>query len=128
MDDSINDLLMQRWRQFSSEVELLMRCAPLTLGNAHPPEERGVYVFYDENETISYVGIAANLHDRFHKHVSGDESHAIQRAYKDRFPDRTLRRRFIKDNVRAKWLILNTPYMCADLERLIIWLLQCPWN
>ena len=128
MDDSIDDLLMRRWRLFSSEVETLMRSTPHFLGEADPPEERGVYMFFDENATISYVGIAANLRDRLHKHVSGDESHAVQRAYKDRFPDRTLRRKFIEDKVRARWLSVSDPEKSADLERLIIWLFQPPWN
>jgi hypothetical protein len=77
---------------------------------------------------MTYVGIAANLCDRFRKHVSGDESHAIQRALAERFVDRTARRSFIKENVRAKWIVQKDPARLADLERLLIWLYQPTWN
>ena len=128
MHDSLDDLLLRRWQQFSIEVKSLMQGSSDTLGEATPPEESGVYVLFDEYTTISYVGVAVNLRDRLHKHISGDESHAIQRAYEDRFPDRTERRDFIKCNVRAKWLLVRDRHKAADFERLLIWLFQPLWN
>jgi excinuclease UvrABC nuclease subunit len=126
--DDLREKLLQRWEQFSREVMSLFRSEGYALGQANPPDEPGVYVLLDET-TVVYVGIATNLNDRLrNKHISGDESHAIQRAYADRFPDRIERRGFIKQHVRAKWLVLNDPGRAADLERLLIWLYEPSWN
>jgi hypothetical protein len=87
MDDSddLGQKLLQRWRQFSSDVEALMRSPPDPLAEANLPEEPGVYIIIDERMEACYVGTATrSLRDRvLSKHVSGDESHAIQRAYQD---------------------------------------------
>jgi excinuclease UvrABC nuclease subunit len=128
MTDSIESLLQRRWDQFSGDVRLLLRSPSVAFGHESPPRASGVYVLFDEYSTIAYVGIAADLNDRFCKHVSGDESHAIQRALAQRFPDRVERRRFIKENVQAKWLVSDDLVRLADLERLLIWLYQPPWN
>lgn len=128
MNDSIDALLNRRWMQFASDVRSLLERTGITLGEATPPRESGVYVLFDEYAMLTYVGIATNLCDRFHKHISGDESHAIQRALVDRFPDRTERRTFMKENIRAKWLVYNDAARLADLERLLIWLYQPAWN
>lgn len=128
-NDDLREKLLQRWERFSLEVVSLMRSDPYTLGEADPPHEPGVYVLLDEEKSVVYVGIAANLNDRLrNKHISGDESHAIQRAFANQFPDRIERRRFIKENVRAKWLIVTDPNRAADLERLLIWLFAPTWN
>jgi excinuclease UvrABC nuclease subunit len=124
MNDSIESLLQRRWKQFAVDVRALLGSSTYNLGNACPPEESGIYVLFDEYTTLTYAGSAANLCDRFHKHVSGDESHAVQRALADRFPDRSERRTFIKENVQAKWLVISDPIKIADLERLLIWLYQ----
>jgi excinuclease UvrABC nuclease subunit len=128
MTDSIDSLLTRRWDHFADDVRSLLRGDALTLGEADPPSQSGIYALLDEYMTITYVGIAVNLCDRFHKHISGDESHAIQRALTDRFPDRVERRQFIKENVRVKWLLVSESTRLADLERLLIWLYQPPWN
>ena len=129
MHDSLDDILIRRWDQFSLDVKSLMRSDSRALGEADPPEEPGAYILLDEYMTIVYVGIAGNLRDRLvSKHVSGDESHALQRAYADRFQDRSQRREFIKQNVWTKWLPVTDPVRLADLERLLIWLLQPPLN
>jgi excinuclease UvrABC nuclease subunit len=129
MESSNDALAMQRWKEFSTEVESLLQSPSQVLGEANPPNTSGVYVLYDENMTLSYVGIATDLRNRLlNKHLSGDESHAIQRAYKLEYPDRAARREFIKHNVRAKWMQVDDPARAADLERLLIWLFQPPWN
>ncbi len=129
MQDSLDNTLMRRWEQFSSDVKSLMRGNARALGAADTPEVPGAYVLFDEYMTILYVGIAGNLRDRLlSKHVSGDESHALQRAYANRFRDRAERRQFIRQNVRAKWLVVRDPARLADLERLLIWLLQPALN
>jgi excinuclease UvrABC nuclease subunit len=128
MNDSIESLFERRWQQFAADIRSLLGSPPCNLGNARPPEEPGVYVLFDEYTTMTYAGIAIDLCDRFHKHVSGDESHAIQRALAERFPDRTARRKFIKENVQAKWLVTKDATRLADLERLLIWLYQPVWN
>lgn len=126
--DSVDELLTRRWTQFADEVRSLLASPATKLGEALPPMEQGVYVLFDEYGTLTYAGIATNLFDRFRKHVSGDESHAIQRALAERFPDRTERRKFMKENVSAKWQIIRDPLRLADLERLLIWLNQPIWN
>lgn len=129
MKNSYDDLAMQRWTEFSIEVESLLQSRPYALSEADPPNSPGVYVLYDENMTLTYAGIATDLRNRLlNKHVSGDESHAIQRAFRNRFPDRASRREFIKRNVRAKWMLVQDPARAADLERLLIWLFQPAWN
>ena len=108
--DDLSKLMLERWQQFLPLVNELMRSTSFTLGEATPPNESGVYMLYDEEEMVRYVGKAtgsSGLQDRLlRKHVSGDESHAIQRAYVKRFPDRSKRRIFIKEKVRAKWITI----------------------
>jgi excinuclease UvrABC nuclease subunit len=128
MGDSIEDRLMGRWQLFSARIESLLQSDSIPIGEANPPEEPGIYVLLDESMRVLYVGLATNLRDRLHKHVSGDESHAIQRAFKEHFPDRSERRRFIKRNVSVKWELVDDPVQLADTERLLIWLLQPVWN
>ncbi len=128
MNDSIDSLLKRRWEQFAGNIRSLLANPTCELGKAQPPRELGVYVLFDEYTTLAYAGISANLSDRFLKHVSGDESHAIQHALSVRFPDRVERRRFIKDRVQVKWLVVHDPNKLADIERLLIWLYEPIWN
>jgi excinuclease UvrABC nuclease subunit len=128
MSDSIDDLLARRWQQFSSDIRSLLVSPAREFGSAMPPRSPGVYILQDEFQTYTYVGIATDLQDRFRKHLSGDESHAIQRAYAVRFPDRSDRRDFIRANIWAKWLVIEDPIRLGDMERILIWLLQPVWN
>lgn len=81
---------------------------------------------------VKYVGEAKGgkgLRDRLlSKHMSGDDNHAIQRAYKLDFPDRSLRREHIKKTVFARWLPIADPARVSVVERLLIWLYNPPWN
>jgi hypothetical protein len=126
MDDSteVGPKLLQRWQQFSSDVESLLRSPSYPLAEADLPKVPGVYVIIDEQLQACYVGKATrSLRDRvLSKHVSGDESHALQHAYKDRFPNRLERRKFLRENLRVKWLRVDDLVRIADLERLLIWL------
>lgn len=67
------------------------------------------------NGEIQYVGEAkgsGGLRDRLlQKHISGDESHAKQRAMQNRFPDRMRRREYIRNNVAAKWVLIDDPHI-----------------
>lgn len=126
--ESIDDLLERRWREFADDVKRLTAGHAAPLGQANLPEQPGIYLLLDEREVIAYVGIAANLRDRLNRHVSGDESHAGQRAFQDQLPDRSRRRIYIKEHVQAKWLQVEDWQRLADLERLLIWLLQPAWN
>lgn len=129
MSNAHDELAMRRWGEFSQEVDSLLERPPHTLGEANLPSSPGVYVLYDENMTLSYVGIATDLRDRLlSKHISGDESHAVQRAYRSKFPNREKRREFIKQQVQVKWTTIDEPARAADLERLLIWLFQPAWN
>jgi len=81
---------------------------------------------------VMYVGEAKGregLRDRLlSKHLSGDDGHAIQRAYKLDFPDRALRRAHIKETVFARWLPISDTARVSTVERLLIWLYSPPWN
>ena len=130
LTDDLQAKVLQRWEQYSHDVESLLASPLYTLGEADPPEDPGVYLLLNGNTTITYVGKSTkSLHDRLlRKHLSGDESHAIQRALQKQFPDRFERRQYIRENVGAKWLVIDDPIRIADLERLLIWLFQPPWN
>ena len=83
-------------------------------------------------ETVMYVGEAKGsngLRDRLlSKHISGDESHAIQRAFVVAFPDRKLRRDHIKHTVAAKWVVIDDGGRIPAVEQFLIWLYDPEWN
>ena len=109
----------------------LLAVSPVLLGRASPPNVYGVYMLLVGGQ-IMYVGEAKGrkgLRDRLlGKHISGDDDHAIQRAYKTEFPDRNLRRDHIKKTVFARWLPIADPLRVSAAERLLIWLHDPPWN
>jgi hypothetical protein len=113
------------------DVFKLLAATPELLGLANPPNVPGVYMFLID-DVIMYVGEAKGskgLRDRLlSKHLSGDESHAIQRAYKLDFPDRSLRRDHIKKTVLARWLPISDPARVSAVEQFLIWLYNPPWN
>ena len=124
--------LGEGYKTFDELVHDLLSQSPVPLGQAQPPATPGVYLLFRNGE-ICYVGEAkgsGGLHDRLrNKHVSGDDNHAIQRALRDEFPDRKLRREYIKNNVLATWVVVNDFDAIAVMERILIWLLGCPrWN
>ena len=129
---SLRDLLLGRWSEFAADVEQLVGRSSVPLGQAKPPNCAGVYLLRDDQNAIAYVGKAVGkegLRDRFpRKHISGDDSHAIQRAYLRTIAERNERRLFIKKYVSTSWLEVSDHRRAADLERLMIWLLQPPWN
>lgn len=113
------------------DVAKLLSTAPEALGNAKPPNVHGVYMLL-VGGAVMYVGEAKGskgLRDRLlSKHISGDDDHAIQRAYKLDLPDRALRREHIKKTVFARWLPIADPARVSTVERLLIWLYNPPWN
>ncbi|MCX8146673.1 MAG: hypothetical protein N3C59_10120 [Azovibrio sp.] len=117
--------------EFSRAVEVLITAEPHFIGTANPPDTSGVYAFLIEGE-LMYVGEAkgsGGLRDRIlRKHVAGDEGHALQRHFKDRFPDRMQRREHIKRNVQVKWVVIENPEAVSVVERMVIWLLNPPLN
>jgi excinuclease UvrABC nuclease subunit len=125
-EDEIQLRMLRRWDQFFSDVKALLQSPSHRIIEADLPSEPGVYIIVDEQLEHCYVGKATrSLQDRVViKHVSGDESHALQRAYMNRYPDRLERRKYIKENLKVKWLQISDPQRLADLERLLIWLLQ----
>jgi len=61
------------------------------------------------------------------KHISVDESHALQRAYEIAFPDRILRRAHVKSTVYFKWLAIDDEAPgIQTVERALIWLYNPP--
>src|SRR5882672_11870437 len=112
------------------DVDKLLATLPELLGLARPPNVHGVYMFLVDG-AVMYVGEAKGregLRDRLlSKHISGDDSHAIQRAYKLDFPDRALRREHIKKTVFARWLTIADPARVSAVEQLLIWLYNPPW-
>jgi len=117
--------------KLESDVEELMKAPSVALGVAAPPNSSGVYILLCEGRAV-YVGEARGskgLKDRLiSKHLFGDDNHAIQRAFKDQFPDRQERRRHIKNFVSAQWLEVKDHNRVSALERLLIWLLDPEWN
>ncbi len=115
----------------SSDVEALLKITPVPLGAANPPDTSGVYMFLVGGEVV-YIGEAKGsqgLRDRLlRKHISGDDSHACQRAFKEQIPDRPLRREHIKLNVFARWLAIPGSERISAVERLLIWLYKPAWN
>jgi hypothetical protein len=91
----------------SHYTQAIMTAVPVPVGRAEPPLRSGVYVFSYQGRDI-YVGQAKGskgLRDRIlSKHVSGDEGHALQRFFKDDFPDRDLRRAHIRKAVSVRWV------------------------
>jgi hypothetical protein len=115
----------------SSDITALLSQRPVPLGNAAPPATTGVYVLSVGTE-IMYVGEAKGrkgLKDRLTaKHISGDDSHAIQRAFKIEYPDRLIRRDQIKKTVFAQWLEITPDHRVSAVERVLIWMFNPPWN
>ena len=116
--------------QFSNAVEALIAAEYQLIGEANPPESPGVYAFSIDG-VLMYVGEAkgtGGLRDRIlRKHVAGDEGHALQRYFKDAFPDRMLRREHIKRTVMVKWVVVDVEAVSV-VERVAIWLLNPPLN
>lgn len=102
--------------------------APKTLvGGANPPAKNGVYAFSFDGEII-YVGEAAGssgLNDRIlRKHVSGDEGHALQAAFREQFPDRLERRAYIKASIHVQWIEIPDSLEVSVVEKLAIAVLE----
>ena len=115
----------------NDDVAALLAAPSVLLGVANPPDVSGVYMLSVGDEIV-YAGEAKGskgLRDRLlRKHISGDDNHAIQRAYKAEFPDRALRRNHIKSAVSARWLPIADPARVSTVERFLIWLYEPPWN
>jgi hypothetical protein len=113
------------------DVEALVANNPVVIDEAQPPNDHGVYMLLVDG-VVMYVGEAKGskgLRDRIlAKHVSGDDNHAIQRAFREEFPDRGLRRDHIKKTVFARWLNIAEPARISAVERVLIWLYEPVWN
>lgn len=113
------------------DVAALLASPSVSLGMANPPNVPGVYMLLVDDEIV-YVGEAKGskgLGDRLlSKHMSGDDNHAIQRAFKPDFPDRGLRRDHIKRTVSARWLSIADTARVSTVERFLIWLYEPAWN
>jgi hypothetical protein len=62
------------------------------------------------------------------KHISGDDSHAIQRAYIASYPDRQTRRKFIKNHLKVQWVVTKDARTAAAVERILIIIFNPQWN
>lgn len=115
----------------AEDVRAVLAAPAVPLGLANPPSTSGVYIL-SVGDTITYVGEAKGskgLRDRLlSKHMSGDDSHAIQRAYLTDFPDRLVRRDHIRTNVLARWLEIPDRDRVAAVERVLICLCRPAWN
>jgi len=119
------------FRSIGEDVSGILSTMPVPLETADPPNTLGVYILRVENE-VMYVGEAKGskgLRDRLlSKHISGDDNHAVQRAFKEDFPDRQLRRAHIKKTVFAQWREIEHPDRVSAVERTLIWMFSPPWN
>jgi hypothetical protein len=108
-------------------LEILLSTPPILLGMASPPKKNGVYAFSLDGEII-YVGEALGLkglRDRIlSKHVSGDESHAFQKALQIDFPDRGARRAHMKSTLHVQWVEIPDSLAVSTVEKLAIEVLE----
>ncbi|MFZ2109876.1 MAG: hypothetical protein WAV18_31640 [Roseiarcus sp.] len=115
----------------ADDVRALLKAPAVPLGKATPPSASGVYLL-SVGDDVTYVGEAKGskgLRDRLlSKHISGDDSHAIQRAYLEDFPDRLLRRDHIWENVLVRWLEIADRERVSAVERVLICLYSPKWN
>jgi hypothetical protein len=123
--------LLAGFAEFTSDIENLLSMPPVRLADADIPNTSGVYVLLVDGES-KYVGEAKGsqgLRDRIlNKHLSGDDSHAIQRAFKQVYPDRILRRQHVRNHVFVRWVVISDPARVSIVERIVIWLLCPSWN
>jgi hypothetical protein len=123
--------LEQAFDALRDDIAAVFRTTPVLLGTARPPLDKGLYVLQSDEEVI-YVGQALGskgLRDRLlSKHLSGDDSHALQRGFAVDFPDRSLRRAYLKEQVLARWIVMNDAGRVAALEQLLIWLYRPKYN
>ena len=107
-----NEKLSELLPKIESDIERLFNMEPVLFGVAQPPRKPGAYIVYDHTGALVYIGEAkgsGGLRDRLlSKHLSGDDNHALQRAYKSDFPDRLERRTYIKENVSIRWAPLQS--------------------
>jgi hypothetical protein len=114
----------------ADDVRAVLEAPTVLLGLAKPPYTSGVYIL-SVGDKVTYVGEAKGskgLRDRLLSNISGDNDHAIQRAYLAEFPDRLLRRDHIKANVHARWFEIPDLDRVSAVERVLICLLQPEWN
>lgn len=118
--------------EIESYISKLMDSKKVLFREASPPKEPGAYIVYDHENNLTYIGEAkgsGGLKDRLlNKHLSGDDTHAIQRAYKSSHPDRRQRREYIKDNVSVRWVATRDANTALAVERLLILIFNPPWN
>ena len=94
-------LIKERLRDFLPEIRSVVDGERIPLGQASAANATGVYVLYDESGNVVYVGQAAGragLKDRFGKHISGDKSHAAQRALLAKIPEKPERNKYIRED------------------------------
>ena len=117
--------------EIAEDVRALRLAPAVPLGKASPPRTSGVYMLSVGGD-VTYVGEAkgsGGLRDRLlNKHLSGDDNHAIQRAYLLEFPDRAARRAHIREHVLARWHAIPDTDRASAVERILICLYQPPWN
>jgi hypothetical protein len=106
--------------------------APCVLiSNANPPEKNGVYAFSIDGEIV-YIGEAAGsggLYDRIlRKHVAGDDSHALQKAFKLKFPERQERRVYIKNKISVQWIEIPDSLMVTAVEKFGVLVVEPRFN
>jgi hypothetical protein len=125
--ESIADLVCA----LEQDVSTILNRPAVPLGKANPPTSPGVYIFSVDG-VITYVGEAKGsngLRDRLlRKHVSGDDRHAIQRAFAVEFPDRLSRRAHLLEHVHVRWLEIKDLGRVSAVERFLIWMLNPSWN
>lgn len=118
-------------RSIEADIKTLLSVKPVLMGDANPPPANGVYML-SVGDVPKYVGEAkgsGGLRDRLlRKHLSGDDGHAIQRAYLTDFPDRRLRREHIKRTVMARWIVIEEVGRVSAVEQVLIWLHDPEWN
>lgn len=113
------------------EFEALLSAPEVVWRDARPPSTSGIYAFV-EDEKIVYVGEAkgsGGLWDRImRKHMSGDDKHAMQRAFQKRYPDRRERRSYMSQFLKVKWVEIPNSRRVSAVEIVAIMVLDPLYN
>ncbi|MBB3967198.1 hypothetical protein [Rhizobium metallidurans] len=62
------------------------------------------------------------------KHMSGDDKHALQRAFQERYPNRRDRRFYMSEFLKIKWVEIPDPRRVSAVESLAIMVLDPIYN
>ena len=90
----------------------------------------GVYMIYDENKVLLYIGNTNKFHIRFGTDLKHESTHTLVRKLKKKetFGDRKTVVDYLKNKCSMKIEICNTKRQAEALEHIAIYILNPPIN